>query len=177
MDFKPGVTYIQNSGMVLDEADHEMLRQACDSMFICGGPFIYRFEKGLQERFGRRFATLINSGSSANLLALAALELPKGSEVITCATSFPTTVNPIIQLGLVPVFVDCERGTWNIGGNLLEALSKKTRAVIVTHTLGNPVECGFISMFCKEHNLKLIEDCCDAAGSTYMGKPVGEWGD
>lgn len=176
--FIPGETYIQNSGMVLDEADHEMLRKACDSMLICGGPFISEFEQGLQKRFNRRHASFVNSGSSANLLAVTALELPKGSEVITCACAFPTTVNPIIQCGLIPVFVDCEWGTWNIDvGKLEEALSPKTRAVMICHTLGNPCNMAEIDLFCLKNRLCLIEDCCDAAGSTYNGHQVGEWGE
>jgi CDP-6-deoxy-D-xylo-4-hexulose-3-dehydrase len=171
--FVPGETYIQNSGMVLDEADHKMLRKACDSMLICGGPYIAEFEKGLQKRFNRRHASFVNSGSSANLLAVTALELPKGSEVITCACGFPTTVNPIIQCGLIPVFVDCEPGTWNIDTTKLEeAYSNKTRAVFVAHTLGNPVNMYSVTEFCITHDLFLISDCCDSAGAWYQRKEV-----
>lgn len=121
---------------------------------------------------------MCNSGSSANLLALAALELPRGSEVITCAVAFPTTVNPIVQLGLIPVFVDCEPGTWNIDTTRLEkALSSKTGAVMFAHTLGNPANTEAMSEFCKPRGLWLIEDCCDAAGAFYKQNRVGEWGD
>lgn len=177
-DFIPGVTYIQNSGMVLDEFDHDNLRKACDSMLICGGPFINEFEKVLKAKFNRDYAILCNSGSSANLLAMTTLELPKGSEVITCAASFPTTVNPIIQCGLVPVFVDCERGTWNIDiSKLEEALSEKTRATVITHMLGNPVNVLEVEKFVLAHNLYLIYDCCDSAGATIYEQNVEFFGD
>ena len=165
------------SGKVIDEADRANLRKACDEMWLTEGHFTDEFERALELKFGRRFAIMCNSGSSANLLALAALELPKGSEVITCAVSFPTTVNPIIQLGLTPVFVDCERGTWNIDTKKLEdALSPRTRAVMVAHTLGNPVNMAFLKSFTQAHPLRVIFDCCDAAGATYEGLSVLGWG-
>jgi CDP-6-deoxy-D-xylo-4-hexulose-3-dehydrase len=154
------------------------MKEVIESLWLTAGPKASAFEKALQKRFNKRHALFVNSGSSANLIALKSLELPKGSEVITCAVGFPTTVNPIIQCGLVPVFVDCEMGTWNIdAGYLLQAMSKKTRAVVVTHTLGNPCNMMWIQAFCKIHNLILIEDCCDAAGATHLDKPVGYYAD
>ena len=178
MAFNPGATPVPVHGADLDEIDWQALHAAVDTHWLTAGPYTQRFEKALQNRFGRRCALFVNSGSSANLLALAALELPKGSEVITCATAFPTTVNPIIQLGLVPVFVDCEPGTWNIyPENLVTALSKKTRAIVITHTLGNPCDMEMIDYFIKRTGLRLIEDSCDSAGATYLGLPVGSWGD
>jgi CDP-6-deoxy-D-xylo-4-hexulose-3-dehydrase len=142
-------------------------------MWLTEGHFTDGFERALEIKFNRRFALFCNSGSSANLLALAALELPKGSEVITCATGFPTTVNPIIQLGLIPVFVDCEPGTWNIDTHQLEeAFSPRTNAVMVSHTLGNPVNIRQVVEFCTLHSLYLITDCCDAAGAKYEGIDV-----
>jgi CDP-6-deoxy-D-xylo-4-hexulose-3-dehydrase len=127
-----------------------------------------------------------NSGSSANLLAATALTshvlkdraLKPGDEVITCASGFPTTVNPLIQNGLKPVFLDIQMGTYNIDVTRLEeAFSERTRAVMVAHTLGNPFDLGAITAFVKKHNLFLVEDCCDALGATYGGKPVGTFGD
>jgi dTDP-4-amino-4,6-dideoxygalactose transaminase len=147
-------------------------------MWLTAGHFTNEFERDLEVKFNKRHAMMVNSGSSANLLAMTALELPKGSEVITCATAFPTTVNSIAQCGLVPVFVDCELGTWNLDASLLsKALSDKTKAVIVAHTLDNPADMQVISGFCKQHGLRLIEDSCDAAAALYDNQPVGTWGD
>lgn len=181
MVFELGVTPVPVTGMVLDFNDRQNLHDAALELFETHetrGAYVDRFERALEQKFNRRFALFCNSGSSANLLALAALELPKGSEVITCATAFPTTVNPIIQLGLVPVFVDCEPGTWNIDTSQLEAaLSDKTRAVMVAHMLGNPCNLAMVCQFCRRNNLRLIEDCCDAAGATYLDFPVGNLAD
>jgi len=161
-------------GAVIGKEEQDAMKEVIDSLWLTAGPKANAFEKALQRRFDKRHALFVNSGSSANLLAVTALELPKGSEVITCAVGFPTTVNPIIQNNLVPVFVDCEPGTWNIDVNQLEAaLTSKTRAVMVVHTLGNPCDMVMVSRFCDRHNLKLIEDCCDAAGSTYHNNPMG----
>jgi CDP-6-deoxy-D-xylo-4-hexulose-3-dehydrase len=134
----------------------------------------------------RRHCVLVNSGSSANLVAVSALTSPKlasralkpGDEVITTATSFPTTVNPLVQNGLVPVFVDVDVPTYNIDVARLEAaLSPRTRAVVVAHTLGNPFDLDAVTAFCAEHELYLVEDCCDAVGSLYRGCKVGTFGD
>jgi CDP-6-deoxy-D-xylo-4-hexulose-3-dehydrase len=135
---------------------------------------------------GVRHALLVNSGSSANLVALSALTSPSlggerlkpGDEVITVAAGFPTTVNPIIQNGLVPVFVDVHLPTYGVNvGQLEEALGPRTRAVMIAHTLGNPFDLGAVRAFCTKHDLYLIEDCCDAVGATYDGKGVGTFGD
>lgn len=173
MTFRPGIDPVPVSGKVLDEADRASLRQACDELWLTEGHFTDEFESALEVKFDRRFALMCNSGSSANLLALAALELPKGSEVITCAAAFPTTVNPIVQLGLVPVFVDCEPGTWNLDTRKLEtAYSGKTRAVMAAHMLGNPLDMHRLMEFCTLHSLPLVCDCCDSAGATYAGRQV-----
>ena len=166
--------------MVLDDDDLAHAQQAVTEFFATHetrGRYVDAFERALEVKFNRRYALFCNSGSSANLLALSALELPKGSEVITCACAFPTTVNPIIQCGLVPVFVDCEIGTWNIDVRQLQyALSDKTRAVMVAHTLGNPVDLGSIYDFCLHYYLRLIQDCCDAAGAKYSKDDVSMGG-
>ena len=177
MVFKPGITPVPVSGKIIDGADRASLRNACDEMWLTEGHFTDEFERALEVKFNRRHALMCNSGSSANLIALSALELPKGSEVITCAVAFPTTVNPIIQCGLVPVFVDCEMGTWNIDTRKLEeALSPKTKAVMVCHTLGNPVNMLQVVEFSILHSLMLIGDCCDAAGAKYSGREVVSMG-
>jgi CDP-6-deoxy-D-xylo-4-hexulose-3-dehydrase len=163
---------------MLGKQEQDAMREVIDSLWLTSGPKAKLFEQALCRKFDRRHALFVNSGSSANLLAVTALELPKGSEVITCAVGFPTTVNPIIQNNLVPVFVDCEPGTWNIDTTQLEAaVSDKTRAVIVAHTLGNPVSIGAVHLFCHNNNLLLIEDCCDVAGATFGAFQVGSWGD
>jgi len=178
MVFRPGIDPVPVSGKVLDASDFLSLHRACDEMWLTAGHFTDEFERALELRFNRKYALMCNSGSSANLLALSALELPRGSEVITCAVAFPTTVNPIIQCGLVPVFVDCEMGTWNIDvTKIKEAITDKTRAIIVCHTLGNPAQMITIATLCRVNSLFLIEDCCDAAGAIYNGRPVGSWGD
>ena len=155
-------------GSTWGKEEQDAMKEVIDSLWMTAGPKANAFEKALQKRFDKRHALFVNSGSSANLLAVTALELPKGSEVITCAVGFPTTVNPIIQNGLVPVFVDCEMDTWNIDVTKLEsALTSKTRAVIVTHTLGNPVNMLPVINFTTTNNLRLVEDCCDAAGASF----------
>ncbi len=144
------------------------------------------FEECFSDHLGAKHAIVVNSGSSANLLALSALTSPKlgdrrlrhGDEVITVASCFPTTINPIIQTGCVPVFCDIELGTYNIDTSQLEdALSSKTKAVVLAHMLGNPFNIDEVKDLCDRHDLWLIEDCCDALGSTYDDKPVGTFGD
>src|SRR5438874_7992433 len=129
---------------------------------------------------------MVNSGSSANLAAISALTSPRlgqralkpGDEVVTVAAGFPTTVNPIIQNGLVPVFIDVSLPTYNVDVSQLEAaVSERTRAVILAHTLGNPFDLGAVSEFCRRHGLLLVEDCCDALGAQYEGRSVGTFGD
>lgn len=180
------LTYIPASGKVLDQEDMTQLIDATLDMWLTAGRFNDQFEKDFAEFLGVKFALSTNSGSSANLLALSALtsyklgerRLKKGDEVISVAAGFPTTVNPIIQQGLVPVFVDCEIGTYNIDVKQIEsALSPKTKAVFLAHTLGNMFDMNAISALCKKHNLWLIEDSCDALGAQWNGKKAGTIGD
>jgi CDP-4-dehydro-6-deoxyglucose reductase, E1 len=185
-DFVPGQTPIPVSGKVIDATD---LASVMDSVLDCWfttGRFAENFERKLARFAGVRQASLVNSGSSANLLAVSALTSPKlgerrlkpGDEVITVAAGFPTTVNPIVQNRLVPVFVDVTLPNYEIDVSQLEAaLSEKTRAVMIAHTLGNVFDLDAVTAFVKRHNLWLIEDCCDALGSTWRGQHVGAFGD
>jgi CDP-6-deoxy-D-xylo-4-hexulose-3-dehydrase len=184
--FVPGVSPVPVAGRVFDAEDIQALMEATLDFWLTTGRFAAQFEKGFAKYFGIRTATLVNSGSSADLLALTALTSPKlgerqlkpGDEVITVAGGFPTTVNPIIQNGLVPVFLDLQVPTYNIDTrHLEEAYSERTRAVMIAHTLGNPFDLAAVTEFVKRHNLWLIEDCCDAVGATYNGKNVGTFGD
>lgn len=184
--FSPGVTYIPPSGKVVDEDDLASLLEASLDMWLTSGRFTTEFELALAKRLGVRRALMVNSGSSANLLAVSALtsrtlgerRIAPGSEVITVAAGFPTTVAPLVQVGAVPVFVDVHLSTHNIDVGLLEAArSEKTRAVVVAHTLGNPFDVATVAAFCKKHGLFLVEDSCDALGASFGGKPVGTFGD
>jgi CDP-6-deoxy-D-xylo-4-hexulose-3-dehydrase len=184
--FQAGVTPVPVSGRVFDAEDIQSLMEATLDFWLTTGRFALQFEKSFAKYFGIRTATLVNSGSSADLLALTALTSPKlgdrqlkpGDEVITVAGGFPTTVNPIIQNGLVPVFLDLQIPTYNIDVTQLEAAySERTRAVMIAHTLGNPFDLAAVTSFCRRHNLWLIEDCCDAVGSTYNGQFAGTFGD
>jgi CDP-6-deoxy-D-xylo-4-hexulose-3-dehydrase len=184
--FSPGVSPIPASGKVLSGSDYAMMAEAVLDGWLTTGRFNGLFETELAKFLGVNHAITTNSGSSANLLALSALTSPKllerqlkpGDEVITVAAGFPTTVNPIIQNNLVPVFVDVEIPTYNIQAEqLVDALSPKTRAIMLAHTLGNPFNLDLVTAFAKTHNLWLIEDCCDALGSEYKGKKVGTFGD
>ena len=162
------------------------LNDANLDFWLTSGRFNSAFEKKIISMMGVKTAHTVNSGSSANLCALAALTteflgenaLKPGDEVLTCATGFPTTVNPIIQLGLIPVFVDAEIPTYNIStDDLEEAISRKTRAIMLAHTLGNPFNLDAVMSVAKKHNLFVIEDCCDGLGSTYKGKSIGSFGE
>ncbi|WP_395365363.1 lipopolysaccharide biosynthesis protein RfbH [Streptomyces sp. YH02] len=184
--FEPGVTEIWPSGAVLDEEDRLALVEAALEMRIAAGRSSRKFESAFARRLGRRKAHLTNSGSSANLLAVSALTSPHledrrlrpGDEVITVAAGFPTTVNPILQNGLVPVFVDVDLGTYNTTADrVAAAIGPKTRAIIIAHALGNPFEVAEITQLAEEHELFLIEDNCDAVGSLYDGKLTGTFGD
>ncbi len=185
-EFVPGVSPVPVSGRVFDECEIQHIVDAGLDFWLTTGRFAARFEKEFAATFGLRKATLVNSGSSANLLAMAALTSPKlgdgrlrpGDEVITVAAGFPTTVNPIIQNRLVPVFVDISLPTLQIDTSQLEpALSEKTRAVILGHTLGNPFDVEAVAAFARKHDLWLIEDCCDAVGAKLRGRSVGTFGD
>jgi len=184
--FVPGESAIPVSGRVFGAEDVQSLVDSSLDFWLTTGRFAEEFERRLAESFSVRSATLVNSGSSANLLAVSALTSPKlgsrrllpGDEVITVAAGFPTTVNPIVQNGLVPVFVDVSLPTYNIDVKMLEAAkSDRTRAVLIAHTLGNPFDAAAVSELVRKHDLWLIEDCCDAAGATYNGKKVGTFGD
>jgi CDP-6-deoxy-D-xylo-4-hexulose-3-dehydrase len=185
-DFVPGTSVVPVSGKVIDAADiSAVVDSALDGWFTTGR-WAKDFERKLARFFGVRSASLVNSGSSANLVALSALTSPKlgdrqlkpGDEVITVAAGFPTTVNPIFQNRLVPVFIDVTLPTYEIDVTKLEeAKSDRTKAVMIAHTLGNVFNLEAISAFCKKYNLWLIEDCCDALGSTYKGQKVGTFGD
>ena len=162
------------------------LTDAALEFWLTSGRYTKKFEKALAEYLGVRFALMVNSGSSANLLAFAALTSPllgdrrvkRGDEVITVACAFPTTVAPVIQYGAIPVFVDVEAAGANIDTGALEkALSEKSKAVMIAHTLGNPFDLSAVKEFCDRHKLFLIEDNCDALGSKYKGKFTGTWGD
>ncbi|MFJ4342466.1 lipopolysaccharide biosynthesis protein RfbH [Streptomyces sp. NPDC088915] len=184
--FVPGTTEIWPAGAVLDERDRSALVEAALEMRIAAGPSSRRFESRFARKLGLRKAHLVNSGSSANLLALTAFTshlledraLRRGDEVITVAAGFPTTVNPIIQNGLVPVFVDVDLGTYNTTADrVARAIGPKTRAIMIAHALGNPFEVAEIAQLASDHDLFLIEDNCDAVGSTYDGRLTGTFGD
>jgi CDP-6-deoxy-D-xylo-4-hexulose-3-dehydrase len=184
--FVPGVSLVPVSGRVFDAADMQNLVDSGLDFWLTTGRFAAEFERELARVTGTVGATLVNSGSSANLLALTALTSPKlgdrqlrpGDEVITVAAGFPTTLNPILQNRLLPVFVDVTIPSYNIDVTQLEAArSTKTRAVMVAHTLGNPFDLDVVTGFCRKYGLWLIEDCCDALGATYRGRNVGTFGD
>jgi CDP-6-deoxy-D-xylo-4-hexulose-3-dehydrase len=181
-----GRDYLPVSGKVLDADDLIALIDSSIDLWLTAGRYAQTFEKNFADYMQQKYCLLVNSGSSANLLAFASLTSPQwgerairaGDEVITVAAGFPTTVNPIIQNGCVPVFVDVNLETYEIDTSKLEsALSSKTKAVMVAHTLGNAFEAKVIKDFCLEHNLWFIEDCCDAVGTTLHGKMVGTYGD
>ena len=181
----PGVDYIPVSGKVMDEEDLVNLVDSSLDMWITTGRFAKQFEKEFALFMEQKYCLLVNSGSSANLIAFATLTSPTlkekrvvpGDEVITVAAGFPTTVNPIIQHGCIPVFIDVEASTHQIDiTKLQQALSPKTKAVMVAHTLGNPFNAKAVRDFCDENNLWMIEDCCDAAGAKFNGKMVGTFG-
>ena len=184
--FVPGETPIPVSGKVLRQRDFEEAINAVLEGWLTGGRYERLFERSVADFVGMRKATFVNSGSSANLAALSALTsyklgakaLSPGDEVITVAAGFPTTVNPILQNRLVPVFVDVSRPTYDIDVNQMrEALSSRTRAVMIAHTLGNPFDVRAVTEFCSENNLWLVEDSCDALGSEFDGSRCGSFGD
>ncbi|MCX4096840.1 lipopolysaccharide biosynthesis protein RfbH [Nocardia sp. alder85J] len=184
--FVPGVTEIQSSGACLDADDKTALAEAALDMRIAGGALAHRFETSFARKLGMRKARLTNSGSSANLLAITALTAPElgearlrpGDEVITCAAGFPTTVNPILQNGLVPVFVDIDEHTYNATPeSIAAAIGPRTRAVALAHTLGNPFPVAEVAELCGAHEMFLVEDNCDAVGSSYRDRPTGTFGD
>ncbi|MGO1055138.1 lipopolysaccharide biosynthesis protein RfbH [Crossiella sp. CA198] len=185
-EFQPGVTPLLASGAVLTAADRVALVEAALDLRIAAGASSRKFERDFARYFGLRKAHLTNSGSSANLLALSALTSPQledhrlrpGDEVITVAAGFPTTVNPILQNRLTPVFVDIELGTYNTTPErVAAAIGPRTRAIMMAHSLGNPFAATEIAELAEQHGLFLIEDNCDAVGSTYQGRLTGGFGD
>lgn len=185
-EFIGGKSRINYAGRVFDEIEMQYLVDSSLDFWLTYGKYSKRFEEKLAKYLGVKYAFLVNSGSSANLLAFYALTSPllkerqikRGDEVITVAAGFPTTVAPIVQYGAVPVFIDIELVHVNIDASKLKnALSSKTKAVMVAHTLGNPFNLKAVKEFCDEYGLWLIEDNCDALGSIYENKPTGAWGD
>ncbi len=184
--FEPGKDFIRYAGRVFDEKEVQMLVDSSLDFWLTAGRYADEFEIRFADFVGVEYAMLTNSGSSANLLALTSLtsqllgdrRLKAGDEVITVAAGFPTTLNPIIQNRLIPVFVDVDIPTYNIKVEELEkAISPKTKAIMLAHTLGNPFNLDVVVEITKKYGLWLIEDCCDALGSTYNGKMVGRFGD
>lgn len=185
-EFVPGKSTIPVSGKVFDDAELVALVDSSLDFWLTAGRFADQFERDFATFFNTRFSLLTNSGSSSNLVAFAALTSPRlgerrmmpGDEVIAVAAGFPTTVNPILQHGCVPVFLDIDVPTYNIDvTHLEEAITPRTKAVMIAHTLGNPFNLDAIRGVCDKHNLWLIEDCCDATGATYRDKNVGTYGD
>jgi CDP-6-deoxy-D-xylo-4-hexulose-3-dehydrase len=184
--FVPGESNVPVSGKVFDAEDLQYLLDASLDFWLTTGRFADQFEREFAKVMGIHRAILVNSGSSANLVAFSALTAEKlgdrrirpGDEMITVAAGFPTTVNPAIQYGVVPVFVDVALPTYDIDVRYLEeALSSKTKIIMLAHTLGNPFDLKTVSEFAKKHNLWFIEDCCDAVGAKFDGKGVGTFGD
>lgn len=183
---KPGIDYIPVTGKVLDEQDILLGIDAMLDGWLTTGRFGKKFEFQFAKYFGSKFSVLVNSGSSANLSAFYALTSPKlgdrqikpGDEVITVAAGFPTTVNPMIQYGSVPVFLDVDIPTYNVKAELIEqAISPKTKAIMMAHTLGNPFNLDVVMEVAKKHNLWVIEDDCDSLGATYRDRKTGSYGD
>lgn len=184
-EFIPGASRVNYAGRVFDEREMANATQAVLEFWLTSGKWTKEFENKLATYLGVKYALMVNSGSSANLLAFFALTSPllgerqvkRGEEVITLAAGFPTTIAPMIQYGAVPVFVDIDESA-NIDTNALEsALSPKTKAVMIAHTLGSPFDIARVKAFCDAHNLWLIEDNCDALGSLYQGRKTGSFGD
>jgi CDP-6-deoxy-D-xylo-4-hexulose-3-dehydrase len=184
--FVAGQSPVPPAGKVIGAGELQTMTEAVLDGWLTTGRFNEAFEKRLEKYLGRRCVLTTNSGSSANLVAFSALTSPRlgdraikpGDEVIGVAAGFPTTVNPILQFGAVPVFVDIELPHYNIDPSKIEAaIGPKTKAIMLAHTLGNPYDLSVVRALCDKYNLWLIEDCCDALGSTYDGKLVGTFGD
>ena len=182
----PGESYIPVSGKVIDEEDILWGIESMMDAWLTAGRFSLKLERELARYFGSRFSLLVNSGSSANLLAFYALTSPKlldraikpGDEIITVAAGFPTTINPMIQFGCIPVFVDVDIPTYNIKVEDIEkAITPKTKAIMIAHALGNPFDLSVVMEIAKRYNLWVVEDDCDSLGATYNGKKTGTFGD
>jgi CDP-6-deoxy-D-xylo-4-hexulose-3-dehydrase len=184
--FLPGATSVPPSGKLLDASELKNMVEASLDGWLTSGRFNAEFEKKLAAFIGVKHVITVNSGSSANLVAFSTLTSPKlgdkairpGDEVIGVAAGFPTTVNPILQFGAVPVFVDVDQLTHNIDTSKIEqAIGPKTKAIMLAHSLGNPFNLDVVTALCKKYKLWLVEDCCDALGTTYRGQMVGTFGD
>ena len=184
--FVPGQSAVPVSGKVIGAQELKNMVDASLDGWLTTGRFNTEFEQRLAAYLGVKYLITVNSGSSANLVAFSALTSPRlgdraikqGDEVIGVAAGFPTTVNPIIQFGAVPVFVDVDLATHNIDASKIEAaISPKTKAIMLAHSLGNPFNLEVVTALCKKYNLWLVEDCCDALGATYNGQMVGTFGD
>lgn len=184
--FVPGQSAVPVSGKVVGARELELMVEASLDGWLTTGRFNDMFQRRLADWLGVRHVLTVNSGSSANLVAFSALTSPRlgerairpGDEVIGVAAGFPTTVNPILQFGAVPVFVDVDLATHNIDADLIEAaITPRTKAIMLAHSLGNPFNLDVVTDLCRKHGLWLVEDCCDALGSTYRGRKVGTFGD
>ena len=184
--FVPGQSTVPVSGKVIGAKELQLMVQASLDGWLTTGRFNEQFEARLAQFLGVKYLITVNSGSSANLVAFSTLTSAKlgdraikqGDEVIGVAAGFPTTVNPILQFGAVPVFVDVDLATHNIDASKIEAaITPKTKAIMLAHSLGNPFNLGVVTALCKKYNLWLVEDCCDALGATYNGQLVGTFGD
>lgn len=184
--FVPGESFVPVSGKVIGAKELQLMVDASLDGWLTTGRFNAMFEQRLAKFLGVKHLITVNSGSSANLVAFSTLTSPRlgdraikpGDEVIGVAAGFPTTVNPILQFGAVPVFVDVDLATHNIDASLIEAaISPKTKAIMLAHSLGNPFNLDIVTALCKKHGLWLVEDCCDALGATYKGQMVGSFGD
>jgi CDP-4-dehydro-6-deoxyglucose reductase, E1 len=183
--FEPGRSLVPPSGKKLDGADISAMVEAALDGWLTTGRFNTQFERAICTRLDQRFALTVNSGSSANLVAVSSLTsyrlgeraIHPGDEVVTVAAGFPTTVNPILQVGARPVFVDVEVGTYNaMPERLAAAIGPKTKAIVLAHTLGNPFDLDAVTELCEKNNLWLVEDCCDALGATWAERSVGSFG-
>lgn len=183
--FVPGESPVPVSGKVYGAAEMQLLAESCLDFWLTTGRFNAEFEQRLADRIGVKHALTVNSGSSANLVAFSSLTshylrseaLKPGDEMITVATGFPTTINPALQYGIVPVFIDVDIPTYNIRSDMIEAaVTERTRAIMVAHTLGNPFDLGEVMRVAEKYDLFVVEDCCDALGAKYDGRNVGTFG-
>ena len=184
--FTPGESVVPVSGKVIGARELQLMVEASLDGWLTTGRFNAMFEERLAKFLGIKYLFTVNSGSSANLIAFSTLTSPQlgpraikpGDEVIAVAAGFPTTVNPILQFGAVPVFVDVDLATHNIDAGKIEAaISSKTKAIMLAHSLGNPFNLDVVTGLCRKYNLWLVEDCCDALGASYGGRLVGSFGD
>lgn len=176
--FRPGIDRVLYAQAVFGKQEIRAVVACLKDGWLGPGKYTDEFERQIAKLFGKKYGLFVNSGSSANYIAMEIAALPKGSEVITQACTFPATLNPIIMHGLKPVFVDSKVGTYNIDVDQIEpAISKKTRAIFISHTIGNVNDMAKIRRICDTHKLIFIEDSCDTIGSTFRGRPTGHWSD